>query len=84
MGFAEAPTALPSLSCHCCTHILHLLVEREHVHVVKHFLMWVSVIWKVLPEVCNSNPAISIIKFMHISLFLMCKYERHFTNTFAQ
>jgi hypothetical protein len=44
-------------------------------------------IWTVRLVFCYSSPATSITKHIYkinINIFLLCKCERHFTNTFVQ
>jgi hypothetical protein len=56
-------------------------------HVVKNVSMWNSTMWKALLVSHYNSPTISTTKSVYeicISIFLMHKYERHFTNIFVQ
>jgi hypothetical protein len=62
-------------------------LSQTSVYVVKCVSTWNSMIRKVLPVLCSSSPVISITESIYklpISLFLTCKCERHYSDTFAQ
>jgi len=79
----------PYQSLRCCSPsafgrgkepVSNLCVHYKNVSTLR------SVIWKVLPVFRYSRPTISnanSLYRMRIIIFLMCEYERHFTNTFA-